>query len=94
MQSIKVLFEEDNPLRGIYKGILNEPAAFVPQLFSQFASLGDDTVRTSYVYGDDLQTSQNKIKARIPGIAPTARTGRRCSWPRCREQKQCIRCVF
>jgi hypothetical protein len=68
MQSIKAFFEEDNPLRGIYKAILNEPAAFVPQLFSQFASLGDDTVRTSYVYGDDLQTSQNKIKARIPGL--------------------------
>lgn len=68
MQSIQNFFAEDDPWQAIIKGVLDEPAVFVPQALSQFAQLSDDTVRTSYEYDSPVQTALNRAKAKIPGL--------------------------
>ena len=55
-------------VQGLLEGLLAEPSTFVPQFFSQTATLTDDTARRSYVSGRPLDTAANKVKAKIPGL--------------------------
>ncbi|MEG1778542.1 MAG: hypothetical protein RR263_00450 [Oscillospiraceae bacterium] len=71
MQGIKNLFAEDNMVKGFMESILGEPAKFTPQFLAQIAQIQDDTVRTTYAYGDPLQTAVNKVKAKVPGLSKT-----------------------
>lgn len=68
MQGIQNLFSEDNMMQGLLEGILSEPSKFTPQVMGQIAQFGDDTARTSFVYGQPLQTAVNKVKAKVPGM--------------------------
>lgn len=68
MQSLANLFESDGMVQGLLEGLLAEPSTFVPQFFSQTATLTDDTARRSYVSGRPLDTAANKVKAKIPGL--------------------------
>ena len=68
LSSVGELFSQDGFVPGIVEAVLGEGSKFTPQILGQIAQLGDDKVRTSYVYGDDLQTAWNQIKAKIPGL--------------------------
>ena len=68
MQGLQNLFASDSLMQGLIETIQNEPSKFTPQVLSQIAQLGDDTARTSFVYGNPIQTSINKVKAKIPGL--------------------------
>lgn len=71
VSGIRNLFEEDNLINALIETGLNEPSKFTPQFLSQLAQIQDDTARTSYVYNNPLQTAENKIKAKIPGLRET-----------------------
>ena len=71
MQSIQNLFKDDNIVQNVIDGILDEPSAFVPQILSQTASAFDSKARTTYVYGDPIQTTINSVKYKIPGLRNT-----------------------
>ena len=68
MRSISDLFGYDGLMAGVLNVIISEPAKFIPTAFGQAASLGDDTVRSSYVSGDLVQTAINKVMYKIPGL--------------------------
>lgn len=71
LKGIQDLFKEDDPFQGVIGGMLGEPAKFTPSFLAQFARLGDNTARSSYVHDDPMQTAQNQVKARLPGARQT-----------------------
>lgn len=67
MTGISNLFGYDGFWGGLFGTLTAEPAKFTPTIVSQIASATDDTARTSYVYGDPVQTAINKVLYKMPG---------------------------
>lgn len=68
LQSMYDFFSQDDIVEGISSLVLSEPAAFIPQAFSQLASYLDKYRRTTYDATNAFQTSINKMIAKIPGL--------------------------
>lgn len=51
--------------------VISEPSILVPSLVNQIGQYLDDTVRVSYDATSKLNTSVNKVKAKIPGLNKT-----------------------
>ncbi|MBO5321703.1 MAG: hypothetical protein J6B22_03740 [Clostridia bacterium] len=71
LQSMYEFFSGDDIIDGLVNIALAEPAAFVPQAFSQVASFTDKYRRTSYDSNSNFQTAINKIIAKIPVLRTT-----------------------
>ncbi|MBQ5929712.1 MAG: hypothetical protein IIX02_02870, partial [Clostridia bacterium] len=68
LQGIAELFADGDVVGGIVSAGLNAPTQFISTSVSQIAQMSDPYARTTYVYGDQLATMVNKIKAKIPGL--------------------------
>ena len=66
MQGLAEFFDGGDVVSGGVETLLGEPSKFVSSLLGQFAQLGDDTRRRTYVNGDYLQTVKNEVKSKIP----------------------------
>lgn len=72
LQSInEVLNDNDGVVSGVINQLLELPARAVPTFSKQIVDLIDGTQRTSFEYGNPLQSSINSIKAKIPGLSQT-----------------------
>ncbi len=71
MTSLRNLYGYDGPMDGIINILLQDPAAFAPQMLSQLAATIDPTVRTTTENGNDAKTAWNKILYKIPGARNT-----------------------
>lgn len=68
LQSLYDVFSSEGIGEAIFSLILSEPAAFIPQRWSQMASLFDKSRRTTYDSQSEFKTAINKIIAKIPGL--------------------------
>ena len=84
-KSASAVFTQQSFLRGLYEffaaedlgtglasAALSEPAAFMPQILSQLASMLDPNMRETYEgKGKEIQTAINRVIAKIPGLRQT-----------------------
>ena len=72
LQSInEVLNDNDGVVSGVINQLLELPARAVPTFSKQIVDLIDGTQRTSFEYGNPLQSAVNSFKAKIPGLSQT-----------------------
>ncbi len=71
MQSIHTFMSDDDAVTNIINSLLADVNAPVSQFFSQTAAVLDPTVRTTYEYGNDVQTAINKVLYKLPGARQT-----------------------
>ena len=65
------LFSQDDFVTGIFASLTSEPAAFIPQVASQVASLIDPYRRTTYDPKDSFKSALNSVINKIPGLRQT-----------------------
>lgn len=68
LQSLYDVFSSEGIGEAFISLLLSEPAAFIPQRWSQMASLLDKSRRTTYDSQSEFKTAINKIIAKIPGL--------------------------
>ncbi len=71
LQSLYDLFSSEDIVEALTTAALAEPAAFVPQRWSQTASYFDEYRRTSYDNTNSFKSAINKVIAKIPGLRTT-----------------------
>lgn len=71
LQSLYDLFSSEDIVEALTTAALAEPAAFVPQRWSQTASYFDEYRRTSYDNTNSFKSAVNKVIAKIPGLRTT-----------------------
>ena len=72
LQSINDVFSDnDNVVSGIINEVLELPARAIPTFSKQIADLIDGTQRTSFEYGNPIQSAFNNMKAKIPFVSKT-----------------------
>ena len=71
LKSLQDFFSTDGDIfTKVFTTALGEPSVYVPQIFSQFAELFDESRRETYT-NDDFETALNKIKVKIPFLRNT-----------------------
>ena len=71
LSSLYELFSSDGIIEGLVSAGFSEPAAFVPQAFSQLASFTDNKRRVTYDPTSEFKTAWNRVIAKIPGLRQT-----------------------
>ncbi len=71
LQSLYDVFSSEDIVEALTSVALAEPAAFVPQRWSQMASFLDEYSRTSYDNTNSFKSAINKVIAKIPGLRTT-----------------------
>lgn len=71
LQSLYDVFSSEDIVEALSTALLAEPAAFIPQRWSQTASFFDEYRRTSYDATSGFTSAINKAIAKIPGLRTT-----------------------
>lgn len=70
MQSIQeVLSNNGGVIEGVIQQVLDLPSRAVPTFLKQITDMTDTTQRTTYEKGKPIETSVNKVKAKVPGLS-------------------------
>lgn len=71
LKSFQTLFTAENIVDGFFEALLDDPSAFVPQIFSQIANVADKNRRTTFDNTSPIKSAINAIKNKIPGLRNT-----------------------
>lgn len=71
LQSLYDVFSSEDIVEALSTAALAEPAAFIPQRWSQTESFFDEYRRTSYNSTNGFKSAINKVIAKIPGLRTT-----------------------
>ncbi len=71
LKSFQTLFTADNIVDGFFEALLDDPSAFVPQIFSQIANVADENRRTTFDKTSPIKSAINAIAYKIPGLRNT-----------------------
>lgn len=71
LQSVATLFGSDGPVEGLLQNASDLPSRFIPTFLKQINDLIDPYQRQQYEYNNLIQSSINKVAAKIPGLSQT-----------------------